>query len=69
MKPPKERSTIMVFADSPEWDKPHEKWFMLPAHVLDSLYIATYEMDHDELPFPEDIAYVKQRHPGCVYVY
>ena len=50
-------ATITVYRDHPEWDK-REKWWMMPSPFLNELFVAKYEMGHDECPSPSDIAFV-----------
>lgn len=61
-------TTITVYKDHPAWDK-YNKWWMIPLSLLNELFIAKYECDHDERPTHEDIAFVEKQHPGCVYIY
>lgn len=61
-------ATIKVFREDPMWDA-DVKWFKHPLHRLEELYVATYEMGHDELPTQADIDYVRALHPNCVLLY
>lgn len=61
-------TVIRVFKDDPAWDL-HSKWWMLPMHRIQELYVATYECDHDELPSPGELAHIRRLHPDCVLVH
>lgn len=53
--------TIKVFNDHPEWWT-RDKWFMLPAPLLTTLYVCTY--DSDEEQFQEHLTWIENNHPG-----
>lgn len=62
------RCTISVCREDPMWDH-GTRWFMHPAHKLKELFVATYEVGHDEVPCRADVEHVQKLHPGCVLVY
>ena len=63
---------IKVFRDSPVWDT-HDKWWMVPVHVLKELYVISYLPDLDQFYDPIDpagcVREIREAHPGCVLVY
>lgn len=62
--------TVHVYKDSPEWDR-HTKWFMLPAHLLRELYVATYDYYSFRKPSEESstVKRLRSQHPDCVFIY
>ncbi len=58
-----ETQTVRVFRDDPTWDA-HEKWWMVPTHLANALYVCAYECDDFR-----QVAWIEKQHPGCVLVY
>ena len=67
-------TTVQVYQDHPAWDQ-YSAWFMLPARLLNELYICTYKLasDPDDPDVPihpsRDLDWIEAQHPGCVFVY
>lgn len=60
--------TISVYKDSPAFDTV-ERWWMLPAHVLNPLYVCTYEVHCDDWDIEHAAAKVREMHPDDVLMY
>ena len=58
--------TIKVFLDNPVWDA-HSKWWMVPMHVIQSLFVCTYDTDEEQ--FYDHLEIIEKTHPECVFVY
>lgn len=61
---------VKVFRDDPVWDA-HEKWWMVPMHRINELFVCEYEVCTGSRPTEERSAIkaIRQKHPGCVLVY
>jgi hypothetical protein len=62
--------TIHVYQDSPVWDQ-YDRWFKVPLHTLDMLYVTTYEVTGD--PCERDVEAaaidIRMKFPNHVLVY
>ena len=63
---------VIVYREDPVWDQ-HTKWFMVPKHILDGLYVCTYTLgldeDGDAIQPAEQVASIREEHPDCVLIY
>ena len=67
---------IHVYRDSPEWAN-YPRWFMLPAALLQELYVCTYRLTMDSEEGYEDwpvdarapLDQAEKENPGCVFIY
>jgi hypothetical protein len=62
--------TVKVFREHERWGD-CELWFMMPAHLLNELYVCTYEVRRDCRPTEASkcIRWIRKEHPDCVLVY
>jgi hypothetical protein len=62
---------IHVYQDSPVWDK-YDRWFKVPLPMLDSLYVATYELTGDDV-WECDVealaAPIREQYPNHILIY
>lgn len=62
---PEDKTTIHVYRDHERWAT-CAKWFMLPDHLLKSLYVASYECNlYDAKLAREELETI---HPNCVFI-
>jgi hypothetical protein len=58
-----ETLTVHVYLDTAEWqaeEAKHAKWFMMSADILETHYLATYNMETDHVePSPEQVALIR----------
>lgn len=63
---------VDVFKDDPIFEQ-HEKWWMVPMHLLQPLFVARYDLPLDEygdVIDPErQVEFIRNRHPNCLLVY
>lgn len=56
----KDPRKIKVFKEHPAWEG-ERKWFMLPAHLLNSLYLGSWYTD-DGYPSEKEVAYIRSQY-------
>jgi hypothetical protein len=69
-------SRIIVLRDDDQWDSV-EKWCMRPQHIIDGLYVVTYNLRTDDdgevdLTYREWCEFSEKMvndHPGCIFCY
>lgn len=63
---------VSVYRESPVWDAV-TRWFHLTAEELRDLHIATYRLacdeDGDPIRKQDQLDWIYNQHPGCVYIY
>ncbi len=57
--------TIKVFREHPWWDL-GKRWWQMPADIYREIFLAEWEVGHDDTPSRADMDHVRRPYPGAV---